>query len=86
MTEIQNGRHFDVYVPKWPISERRLVRHRGKISVEFCENISNFKDCIALTSSLVRISSLANVKQGGHQGAPRKKFPRAIYHVGIVWG
>ena len=75
MTKIQNGHHFDVYAPKWPISERRLVQRTGKISVEFRENISNFKDCIALTSSLVRISSLANLSKLATRGRHRKNSP-----------
>ena len=85
MTIIQNGHHFDVYVPKWLISNRRLVRRTGKIYVKFRENISNFKDCIALTSSLIRISSLANLSKLVTRGEPLEKFPRAPHNVGIVY-
>ena len=72
MTKTQNGHHFDVYAPKWPISVRRLVRRTRKISVEFRENISNFKDCIALTLSLVIISSLVNLSKLATRGHHRK--------------
>ena len=75
MAKIQNGRHFDVCAPKWPISKRRLVRHTEKISVKFRENISNFKDCITLTSSLVRISSLANLSKLATRGHHPKNSP-----------
>ena len=75
MTKIQNGCHFDVCTPKWPISKRRLVRRTGKISVKFRENISNFKDCIALTSSSVRISSLANLSKLATRGHNPKHSP-----------
>ena len=83
MTKIQNGPHFDEYTPKWPISERRLDRRTGKISVEFRENIKNFKDCIAL-SSLLRMSSVVNLSKLATRGAT-EKFPRPPHHVGIVW-
>ena len=75
MNTIQNGCHFEVYVPKWPISERRLARRTGKMSVELHENISNFKDCIVLTSSLVKISSLANLNKLATRGPHRKNSP-----------
>ena len=59
----------------------------GKISVEFRENISNFKDCIALTSSLVRISSLANLSKlatrGRHQKIPQGPLP-CWYSMGLI--
>ena len=75
MTKIQNGRHFDVYKPIWPISESRLVRCMGKISIDFRENISNFNNCIVLTSSLVRISSLANLGKEATRARHRKNSP-----------